>query len=65
MIRGETDENREIHDKLLLTLDQERMKAIDAEDSLTIQVEALKRTNREENHARVILHVCLILFVFI
>jgi len=56
MIRGETDENREIHDTLLLTLDQERKKAIDAEDSLTIQVEALKRTNREENHARVILH---------
>jgi len=55
VIREETEENRTIHHKLLLALDQEREKAIEVEDSMSMQVEALKKSNKEENHARVIL----------
>ena len=60
MVREESEENRAIHHKLLLTLEQEREKAIEVEDSMTMQVEALKKSNKEENHARVILQVLLI-----
>ena len=59
VIREETEENRAIHHKLLLALDQEREKSIEVEDSMSMQVEALKKSNKEENHARVILQVSI------
>ena len=64
VIREETEGNRAIHNKLLLALDQEREKAIEVEDSMSMQVEALKKSNKEENHARVILQVSIIRYIF-
>jgi len=59
VIREETEENRGIHHKLMVGLEQERERAIEIEDSLTLQVEALKKSNKEENHARMILQVSI------
>ena len=59
MIRQETEENRGIHHKLMVGLEQERERAIEIEDNLTLQVETLKKSNKEENHGRMILQVCI------
>lgn len=55
VIKEETEENRGVHNKLLVTLEQEREKAIEIEENLSLQVDGLKKSNKEENYARVIL----------
>jgi len=55
IIKEETDHTRTIHDKLLLKLDQERGKAAEIEENLSLTCEALKKQVKEESRARTIL----------
>lgn len=53
-----------MHEKLLLKLDQEGERTVKVEENLTLQAEALKNQNKEENHARMILQVIRICRIF-
>lgn len=57
IIKEETDQTRTIHDKLLSKLNQERGKAEEIEESLSLNCEALKKQVKEESRARTILQV--------